>query len=86
MAQTSLVGIKHGRQFVGFDGEILWLGRGMGVHVHWFSVPGFLEDFRSHVSWCAAGCSQDVKRFFIHYPREAEIRYKQICVVFWCSE
>ena len=27
-----------------------------------------------------------MKRFFVHYPREAKIRYEEICVIFWCSE
>lgn len=58
----------------------------MGGCVHWFSVPGFLEDLRSHVPWCTARCSQDVKRLFIHYPRETKIRYEEICIIFWCSE
>lgn len=57
-----------------------------GVSIHWFSVPRLLEDFRSHVPWCAAGCSQDMKCFFVHYPRQAKIRYEQVCVVFWGSK
>ena len=65
------------------------VGEGMreeGIFIHWFSMPRLLEDFRSHVPWCAAGCSQDMKRFFVHYPREAKIRYEEVCIVFWCSE
>ena len=27
-----------------------------------------------------------MKRFFVHYPREAKIRYEEVCIVFWCSE
>ena len=70
---------------VGFC-RVLVFGKGGDICVHWFSVPGLLEDFRSHVSWCAACCSQDVKCFFVHYPREAKIRYEQVCIVFWCSK
>lgn len=66
-------------------GEGMW-GEKERVFVHWFSVPRFLEDFGCHVPWCTACCSQDVKRFFVHYPRKAKIRYEEICVVFWCSE
>ena len=27
-----------------------------------------------------------MKRLFVHYPREAKIRYKEIRIIFWCSE
>jgi hypothetical protein len=34
--------------------------------VHWFSVASFLEDFGSHVAWCAAGGGEDVELLFVH--------------------
>lgn len=54
--------------------------------VHWFTVPRLLEDLRGHVAWGTACCSQDMKCFFVHYSRQAEIGYEQIGVVFWCSK
>ena len=80
MAQTSL------GEITGVSVILEIIGVGKGISIHWFSMPRLLEDFRSHIPWCAAGCSQDMKRFFVHYSRQAKICYEQVCIVFWCSK
>lgn len=54
--------------------------------LHWFAVAGLFEDFRCHVAWCSACRCEDVEGFFVHDPREAEVGYEEVGVVFGCSE
>lgn len=56
------------------------------IYLHGLTVTCLFEDLRSHVARSTAGCSQDMELLLIHDPRQAKIRYQQVCIVFGCSE
>jgi hypothetical protein len=49
-------------------------------------MAALAEYLRSHVAWCAAGGSQNVKLLFIHDSAEPKVCDKQICIILWCPE
>ncbi len=63
-----------------------WWGVVRGDCVHGFTVAGLFEDFRCHVTWCAAGCGQDMELLLVHDSRKAKVSYQEVCVVFWSAE
>lgn len=61
-------------------------GRGWIDHVHWFAVPGLLEDLGRHVAGRAARGGQHVELLLVHDAREAEVCNEEIGVVFRRAE
>jgi hypothetical protein len=44
------------------------------------------EYFWCHIARRTACCGQNVELLFVHYPRQTEISYQQVGVVFWSAE
>jgi hypothetical protein len=57
-----------------------------GVDLHCLAVAGLFEYFRRHVARRPARSGEDMELLFVHYPRESEVCYQEICIVFWRSE
>jgi len=53
----------------------------MSVNVHWFPVPGLLEDLGRHVPRRATRRRQDVELLLVHDPRQTEVRDQQVRIV-----
>lgn len=58
----------------------------LSSNIHWFAVACLLENLRRHVARCSTRGGQDVELFLVHDPRQAKIRNKQVCIVFWGAE